>query len=80
MTRVTSSPMLKAATNDELSVAEWQARARLDIAVLIERYLTENPPPAGSRHAGLYSAWAAGLRAAGEAHLAELQAHRLRVV
>lgn len=60
--------------------AEWEARARLDVAVLIERYLTENPPPPGAFHADLYRSWAASLRGAGQAHLAELGADRLRAV
>ena len=61
-------------------VAEWEARARIDVAILIERYLTENPPPTASVHAEKYQAWAAGLRAAGEAHLTDLGAARLRAV
>ena len=59
-------------------VAEWEARARLDVAILIERYLSQNPPPAASAHAEKYRSWASGLRAAGEAHLVALAARRLR--
>ncbi len=57
----------------------WEARAQLDLAVLIERYLTQNPPPPTSSHPHLYRAWASELRLAGEAGLGELGAAHLRI-
>jgi hypothetical protein len=59
-------------------VAVWEARAQADIGLMIERYLIEHPPPPGSHHQRLYRSWAADLRDAGEADLAELGAGRLR--
>lgn len=56
----------------------WEARAQVDLAVLIERYLVENPPPARASHPHLYRAWAADLRLAGEAGLEAMGAVRLR--
>lgn len=57
----------------------WEARAQVDLAVLIERYLTENPPPPGATHHHLYRAWASDLRLAGEEALGALGAARLRI-
>ncbi len=57
----------------------WQARAQTDLAVLIERYLMEHPPPSAATDPDLYRGWAADLRAAGQADLEALAARRLRV-
>ncbi|MES2867848.1 MAG: hypothetical protein V4703_14015 [Actinomycetota bacterium] len=56
----------------------WQARAQVDIAVLIERYLIEHPPSASATDPALYRAWAAELRAAGEEDLRALGVAHLR--
>lgn len=63
----------------EDAVLAWEGRAQLDIAVMIERYLTENPPPGQSHHPRHYRAWTADLRTAGEVRLAAARARRLRV-
>lgn len=66
--------------NSPRAATVWEARAQVDIAVLIERYLTENPPPPAATHPHLYRAWASDMRLAGEAGLEDLAVPRLRVV
>lgn len=56
----------------------WQARAQVEIATLIERYLSEHPSPPTASHPAAYRRWASGLRAAGDAALARLGERRLR--
>lgn len=63
----------------EAEALVWEARAQADMAVLIERYLTENPPPPRATHHHLYQAWASDLRLAGEVGLEALGAPRLRI-
>ncbi len=58
----------------------WQARAQIDLAVLIERYLTEHPPPAGATHHLDYHDWTRRMDRAGRCVLEELRARRLRSV
>lgn len=56
----------------------WQARTQVGLAVVIERYLKENPAPPTATDPLLYRRWAAELRAAGEADLEALGELRLR--
>lgn len=56
----------------------WQARTQVGLAVVIERYLTENPPPPTATDQLLYLRWSAELRAAGEADLEALGELHLR--
>lgn len=63
----------------EAAVIAWEGRAQINIAVLIERYLTESPPPGPTRHLAHYQAWADDLRAAGKARLEVAGARRFRV-
>lgn len=58
---------------------EWDARAELEVAVLIKRYLADRPPPPGARVADDLRCWAHRLELDGRARLAELAAPRLRV-
>lgn len=50
---------------------EWDARAELDVAAFIARYLNEHPPPHGTRLASDLHSWSAQLRVDG---LVRLQA------
>lgn len=71
MTTSTSSEQLD--PRDEHDALVWQARAQVDIGVLIEKYLTEHPAPVLAAHAGLYRRWAQELVAAGEARMEDLE-------
>lgn len=57
---------------------EWDARAMVDVAVMIHRYLAENPPPEGSRYGADFRDWAERLEAAGSDDLSMMNARRLR--
>ena len=61
-------------------LAEWEARAQVDVGVMIDRYLAEHPPPAASRGHDLLALWARRLRRAGRARLRAQGASRLRRV
>lgn len=58
----------------------WDARAEVDVALMIRRYLAENPAPAETRVAWDFQAWASALEHDGRVRLAELEAAALRVV
>jgi hypothetical protein len=59
---------------------EWDARAELDVAIFIERYLAERPPPAASELEADLKRWARQLRTDGEQRLWMLGASRLTTV
>lgn len=61
-------------------VASWEARAQVEVATLIELYLSQRPAPGPSRHRDLYERWAQELREAGEARLASQGDRRLQAV
>lgn len=62
------------------SVDEWEARAQLDIGLLIARYLADRPAPGRSRHADLYRQWSDSLQAAGRSRLMDVGARRFQAV
>jgi hypothetical protein len=63
------------------SADEWDANMELDIAIMIRRYLNENPPPPGARLAHDAAKWATQLECAGTARAQALgQVRRLRPV
>lgn len=55
----------------------WDARAEVDVGLMIGRYLAERPPPAGSAIAADLEEWGERLSRDGEARLAALQRPRL---
>lgn len=59
-------------------VAEWEARVGVDLAVLIRRYLSENPCPGASSTADRVEAWASALDECSRGRLADLGTRRLR--
>lgn len=61
-------------TQKEREALLWQARAQLDLAAIVERYLAQNPPPAMATDHRLYRRWAGELREAGEGDLKALKA------
>ncbi len=76
---VVQGPILSAVDGGVAAdVQAWEARAQIDVALLIDRYLAESPPPGESHHAELFALWSRQCRAAGEARLASLGARRLR--
>lgn len=62
-----------------VDAVEWDARAEVAIAVMIRRYLAENPAPRSSRVADDLAAWAETLDCDGQARLAAQGAAHLRV-
>lgn len=73
-------PLLNGITGGrEDAVVAWEGRMQIDVAVMIERELAENPPPGPTPHLEHYQAWAQQLRAAGEARLEAARARRLRI-
>jgi hypothetical protein len=69
-----------APTARRLTGAEWDAHAEYDIGVMIERYLSQNPPPGDASFQEPFDRWAGQLRRSGQARLEELRARPLRVV
>lgn len=74
-----SAGTLRAIAGEGADPIEWDARAEVAIAVMIRRYLAENPPPRSSRVAGDLAAWAENLDLDGQARLAARGAAHLRV-
>jgi len=66
------------AAPDRQSAIEWDARAELDVGLMIKRYLAENPPPKQSRVADDLERWAEGLEDDGRARLQAAGRRRLR--
>jgi hypothetical protein len=58
--------------------AVWDARAELEVGLMISHYLQRFPAPPGSRFAEDFEAWSAALTDRGRARLAELGARPLR--
>jgi hypothetical protein len=61
-------------------VEAWEARAVTDLAVILFRYVHENPCPGDSRIALEMGEWAASLELSGQARRAALQVARLRAI
>jgi hypothetical protein len=61
------------------AAAAWDARAELDLSIMIDRYLSENPPPKASQLQLDLRELVSLLRFDGEARLAELGVPPLRV-
>lgn len=61
-------------------VQAWEARAVTDLAVILFRYVHENPCPGDSRIALEMGEWAASLELSGQARRAALQVGRLRAI
>jgi hypothetical protein len=61
------------------TVETWEARAEANIAVLITRYLAENPCPGPSPIARDLARWSRALAADGQARLQEAGEPRLRM-
>lgn len=59
---------------------EWDARAELDVAVMIARYLRENPPPEGARFADDLEKCSSNLCVHGHRRLDDLGTRQLRSV
>jgi len=59
-------------------VERWEAQFETDLAVILRRYLAENPPPAPSRFALDAEDWATNLERLGQERLLALGARRLR--
>jgi len=69
---------LEISNADPFPGVAWDARAELDLALFIKRYLHENRPPAGSRLVADLADYAELLRSDGERRLDALHARRLR--
>lgn len=63
-----------------MTADEWDARATLDIGMLIERYLSERPPPCETLTSAAWTTWSAQLKERGEDRLATLGSRRLAPV
>ena len=64
--------------NPEL--ADWEARALIEVGVMIARFLCEQPPPSPSLCAQALGRWARQFRDCGSARLAEQGSRPLRQV
>jgi len=81
MRALAAQPPLRAmAAHDrpEEEAEVWAAQAETDIAVLIQRYLAENPPPGPSRIHEDFRLWATNLQRDGQDRLAALGRRPLR--
>lgn len=58
----------------------WAAQAQLDISILIQRYLAENPPPGPSQTHRDFRLWAANLQRDAQDRLAVRGLRPLRAV
>lgn len=65
--------------NEGETAAEWDARAMLEIGRVIQRYLSEFPPPAGALTAEDFHRWGRQLTSAGRVHLQAQGLRELRV-
>jgi hypothetical protein len=72
-------PILTPIDGGSVTSAEpWEATFEADLAVMLRRYLAENPPPAPSQLARDAENWASNLEHLGRARLAAAGARRLR--
>lgn len=73
-------PIMSALKGDATDTVEtWEARAEIDVAIFIGRYLAERPCPGPSRLHDDLDRWGRNLQHDGQARLQELGATRLRL-
>lgn len=66
--------------SEEAEPELWAAQAQMDISVLIQRYLAENPPPGPSQTHRDFRLWATNLQRDGQDRLAARGHRFLRAV
>jgi hypothetical protein len=72
--------MVRHEGGDDDAAERWDARAEVDVAVLIRRYLSDHPPPASSELAADLRLWSQNLTHDGLARLEACGGRRLRAV